>query len=86
MLRQKRPIDSESVAAVLWGSVWAGSGGLVIEVVLVGSVYLFYPDGRPLIEKHFSYVLVGAVLFFLAGFGMTLQSILEMQFRRGKWK
>lgn len=78
--------DPESIAEVLRGGVWAGVGCVFIGAVLVGSLYLFEPAGKSFVDGHVPYVLVGAVVLFLAGFGMSVQSLLEGQFWRGKWK
>jgi len=86
MLLQKRARDPESVADVLWGCVWAGLGAVLIGVLLLGAVYLFMPLTRTPIEGHLPYLLAGAVAFFFVGFGVSLQSLLEMQYWRGKWK
>lgn len=82
----KRTQDPESVSAVLVGSIWAGLGAVFIGAVLFGAIYVFVPGIRPMIEKHLSYVVIGAIALFIAGAGMSLQSTLEFQFLRGKWK
>ena len=78
--------DPESVSAVLLGSIWAGLGALFIGAVLFGAIYLFMPGFRSVIEKHLPYIFVGAIALFIAGAGISLQSALELQFLRGKWK
>lgn len=78
--------NPESVAEVLRGGVWAGLGCVSVGAVLAGSLYLFEPAGKSFLDRHVSYVLVGALVLFLAGFGMSVQSLLEIQFWRGKWK
>ena len=67
-------------------SVLAGFGGVFIEVLLVGSVYLFEPTMRTFVDRHSTYFLVSVPFIFVAGFGMSLQSALEIQFWRGKWR
>jgi hypothetical protein len=71
---------------VLGGSVWAGLGGVFVEALLVASLYLGSPIARAFIQGHASYLLIGVFVFFFLGFGFSLQSVLEMQFWRGKWK
>ncbi|MGA9978703.1 MAG: hypothetical protein WBQ08_08720 [Candidatus Sulfotelmatobacter sp.] len=86
MTQEKPRRDPESVADVLLGGVWAGLGCVVVGAVLVGSLYLFEPSARSFVETHAAYFMVGALVLFLVGWGMSVQSVLEIQFWRGKWK
>jgi hypothetical protein len=86
MIRKTSRRNPESIADVLWGGVWAGLGCVFVEGILVGGFYLFERDGRLFVQTHASFLLVGALVLFVAGFGVTLQSVLELQFWRGKWK
>ena len=78
--------DPENVADVVWGAIWAGLGSVVAVGLFIGSFYLFEPTLRPMIVLYLPYFLIGVGVLFLAGFGMSLQFVLEMQFWRGKWK
>jgi len=86
MPKPKPRTDADSVTEVLLGSVWAGIGGVASGLLLIGCIYLFAPESRPVIEVHLSLILLGAVFLFVIGFGLSLQSILEIQWRSGKWK
>jgi hypothetical protein len=78
--------NADNIADVVWGGVWAGLGCVFVGGLLISCLYFWGPDGRSFIEAHISYLLIGAVVLFLAGFGLTLQSLFEFQFLRGKWK
>jgi Kef-type K+ transport system membrane component KefB len=75
-----------TVSGALWMSVFAGLGAVVVETILVGSLYLFEPVAKAFIEKHSTPILLCFPLIFVAGFGLSLQFSMEMQFWRGKWK
>jgi hypothetical protein len=67
-------------------SVCAGLGAIIVETILVGSLYLFEPTAKVLIEDHSVAILISLPIVFVAGFGLSLQFAMEMQFWRGKWK
>ncbi|MBI3645502.1 MAG: hypothetical protein HY233_06025 [Acidobacteriales bacterium] len=64
----------------------AGLGGVFVEAILIGGFYLFDPVAKRSIANHASYVLWSVPLIFIAGFGISLELMLESQFLRGKWK
>lgn len=76
----------ETVADALWMGVFAGLGAIAIELILVGSFYLFDPSAKRIIVSHAHLLLLSLPITFVAGFGISLQFALEMQFLRGKWK
>lgn len=86
MTRKKSYNDPESIAEIVLGGIWTGLGIVFIEATLVGILYVFESATRSFIETHVPDLLVGAAVLFVAGFGVTLQSMLELQFWRGKWK
>jgi hypothetical protein len=67
-------------------SVCAGLGAVIVETILVGSLYLFEPIAKVFIESHRFPILISFPLVFVAAFGLSLQFTMEMQFWRGKWK
>jgi hypothetical protein len=77
---------SETISDALWMSILAGLGGVLIVVLLFGGFYLFDPVAKLIIEQHISYFFASVAVIFLAGFGISLQFALKMQFWRGKWK
>ncbi len=76
----------ETVSDALWMGVSAGLGAIAIELILVGSFYLFDPSAKRMIESHALLLLLSLPIAFVAGFGISLQFALETQFLRGKWK
>ena len=78
--------SSETTSDAIWMSVLAGLGAVVIEVILVGGFYFFDPVAKTIIETHGGYFVVSLAVLFVAGFGLSLQLALKMQFWRGKWK
>jgi len=70
----------------LWTGVCAGLGAVIVEAILVGSLYLFEPFARAFIENYGFPILISFPLVFLAAFGLSLQFTMEIQFLGGKWK
>jgi hypothetical protein len=78
--------STASISDALWGSVLAGLGGVFVEAILIGGFYLFDPVAKISIVNNASYVLWSLLIMFIAGFGVSIQFMLRIQFRRGSWK
>lgn len=76
----------ETASDALWMGLLAGLGAVVIETILLGSFYLFDPAAKKIIEDHSISLVISFPVIFVAAFGFSLQSALEGQFWRGKWK
>jgi len=75
--------STASISDALWGSVLAG---VFVEAILIGGFSLFDPVAKVTIVNNASYVLWSVLIMFIAGFGVSLQFTLRIQFWRGKWK
>lgn len=64
----------------------AGLGAIAIELIILGSFYLFDPAAKKIIEDHSTSLFISFPVIFVAAFGFSLQFALEGQFWRGKWK
>jgi hypothetical protein len=78
--------SADTVSDALWISILAGLEAVLIEVIILGSFSLFDPTAKRIMENHSLYFLISSLVIFVAGFGVSLQFALEMQFWRGKWK
>jgi hypothetical protein len=78
--------STASISDALWGSVLAGLAGVFVEAILIGGFSLFDPVAKVTIVNNASYVLWSVLIMFIAGFGVSLQFTLRIQFWRGKWK
>jgi hypothetical protein len=76
----------ETVSDALWMGFFVGLGAIVIELILLGSFYLFDPAAKRIIEDHSTSLFVSFPVIFVTAFGFSLQFALEGQFWRGKWK
>ena len=77
--------SKQDIKDVFWTGVFAAFGGMFIEIVLVGSLYLFEPTARRGIDLYFPYVLLSIPVIFVAAFGISLQLSMKTDFWRGKW-